>query len=539
MKNYCMARVASGLFLFTALAAADLASAQEAAPSGARAPPRSAAASPARPRPVRQRAARRAESPRPSDATPGNTTPGNVATGNVAPPAASRQGDGQGFPGATSSQGITTSQGLNAKPATTMVPLMAGTLDLKNGVTVQLNYLSESAGNPTGGIRRGVAYADQFLLGVDADLNRLLGIKGGTIHFVGTQRDGNSLSQRYIGNSLAPQEIFDGSENTRLTILSYQQKLFNDRLDIEVGRLPAQGAFLVSPLYCNFQNVGVCGSPEIVFSDTSFTFFPTSTWGGHAKYFLNDKVFFHAGAFEVKPSTVGQNDHGLNFSLHGSTGVFVPLELGYTTTAANDPYPRNYGIGAIVDRSTYSDPVTDVSGGRSLFSGLAPRTRFGRSLVYGRFDQTVWRPDPASTRALQVFGVAAVGVGGRQTQDFQLEAGAVLTGPFASRPYDTVGVVGTYQKYSPLGLANVRAARASQGLSSANVATDQILFEVNYGFQVTPAVRLTPNLQYIVNPDQNGIPFRRRPIPDTFVIGAKLSIDFFTLANLAKGPGSL
>ncbi len=53
------------------------------------------------------------------------------------------------------------------------------------------------------------------------------------------------------------------------------------------------------------------------------------------------------------------------------------------------------------------------------------------------------------------------------------------------------------------------------------------------------AVRLTPNLQYIVSPDQNNEPFQVRPIPNAFVIGAKLSVDLFTLAGLARGPGSL
>ncbi len=446
---------------------------------------------------------------------------------------------GQGFAGATSTQGTTTSRGLNAKPATTAVTLPAGTLDVGNGLTFQFNYVSESAGNPVGGIRQGVDYADQILFGIDGDLKRLAGIEGGSFHIIGTQRDGRSLARDFIGNSLAPQEIFDGSENTRLTILTYEQKLLNDRLDIEFGRLPGQGAFLVSPLYCNFQNVGVCGSPEIVFNDTNFTFFPTSTYGAHVKYFFDDKVFLHVGAFEVKPKTVLASDHGVNFGIGGDTGAVIPIELGYTTTAANDPLPRNYGIGALVDESSYGDPVSDVAGGRTLFSGLPARTRFGRSLVYGRFDQTVWRPDPTASHALQIFGVASGGTTGRQTQDYQLEAGAVLTGPFADRPFDAVGFVVTDQKYSSLGLANVRAGRASLGLSSADVAADEILLELNYGIQISPSTRLTPNLQYIVNPDQNNEPFRARPIPDAFVIGAKLSVDLFTLAGLAKGPGSL
>ena len=49
-------------------------------------------------------------------------------------------------------------------------------------------------------------------------------------------------------------------------------------------------------------------------------------------------------------------------------------------------------------------------------------------------------------------------------------------------------------------------------------------------------MRLTPNLQYIIGPDQLREPTRPKPIPDVLVIGAKLSVDFFTLAGLAKGP---
>ena len=53
------------------------------------------------------------------------------------------------------------------------------------------------------------------------------------------------------------------------------------------------------------------------------------------------------------------------------------------------------------------------------------------------------------------------------------------------------------------------------------------------------AVRLTPNLQYIIDPDQLRYPYRPKPIPDVLVIGAKLSVDLFTLAGLAKGPGDI
>ena len=129
--------------------------------------------------------------------------------------------------------------------------------------------------------------------------------------------------------------------------------------------------------------------------------------------------------------------------------------------------------------------------------------------------------------------------GGRQIDDYELEFGLVETGPFESRPFDSIDFAVTTQRYSDLGIANVRAGRLSQGLSTSNIDRQQTFLELNYGIQVAPAVRLTPNLQYVIGPDQLREPFRTKPIPDFLVIGAKLSVDLFTLAGLAKGPGSL
>ena len=450
------------------------------------------------------------------------------------------QSNGTGFPGATNAEGITNTT-VQANPSTA-VSLPAGTYDAGGGFTFQLNYLSESAGNVTGGLSKGADYADQILYAVDIDLRRTIGLAGGTIHLLGTTRDGRSLAVDHIGNSLASQEIYDGAETSRITLATYEQKLFDNRLDVEVGRLPGQGAFLVSPLYCDFQNVATCGSPEIVFNDSHFTYFPPSTWGGHVKYFVTPKVFLHAGAFEVQPSTQTQFDSGLNFGLDGATGVVIPVELGYTTTAANDPLPRNYAIGAIVDRSSYNDPVdgtfVNTRGTVAPQNTVGPVTDFGRSIVYGRFDQAVFKRAGAFPQELQVFGAVLGGTGGRQIQTYQIEAGLVLTGPFKSRPYDTLDFDVSNQHYSKLGFANIVAARAAEGIVGNLPSRDETLIELNYGVQLTPAIHLTPNLQYIFNPDNLREPTLTRPIKDAFVIGGKITVDVFTLLGLAKGPGS-
>lgn len=443
------------------------------------------------------------------------------------------QPDGQDITGAESAAGAADTLGQSATPAT----LPVGVFDIGNGLALSANYTGQAAANPIGGIRQGSAYAGQLFFGIDGDLDRLAGIAGGSFHIAVTNRHGRSLSDDSIGNNTSVQEIFGGGQTTRLTLLSYQQKLFDNRLDVEFGRLVANIAFLNSPIYCNFQSNSACGNPTFVFKTSNFTFWPVASWGAHAKAWLTDRVFVHGGIYEVNPLHQQSGDNGLDFSTKGATGAIMPFELGYSTTFANDRLPRNYGIGGWYDASDYVDPMRDVTGRPAVLTGLPLGTRFGRSGVYARFDQMVWRPDPTAPQGLTLFGVAMAGTSGRLNEDYFLEIGALQTGTFAGRPFDTLGFVINTQAFSDLALQNIRLAQASLGIDR-KIPSRQVMMELNYGIQVTPAIRLTPNLQYIVDPDQTRFPTYRKPIPDAFVVGAKLSVDLFTLAGFAKGPGS-
>lgn len=468
--------------------------------------------------------------PGPADLVAGPTAPSPAATGPGAAQGASGTAGGVG-----GARRVGNVQGTSASP-TTPTALVPGTLDLGNGVTFLANYTSESAGNPFGGIRQGVRYADQFFLGADADLGKLAGVQGAFLHAIGTLRDGHSLTNDLIGNGISVQEIYGGGQTYRLTYLSYEQKLFGDRVDVEVGRIPGQTAFLASPFYCNYQNNAICGSPNVAFADTNFTYFPAPTWAGVLKTQLTDTYFFNIGAYEVAPSSTLRTDHGVDF-FAPATGFNVPFELGYATTFKNDAMPRHYGIGAIIDRSAYSDAVVDQQGGQRVFTGLGGEQRFGRTAAYQRFDQMIYRPDPESPRGLSLFGLAIEGTGGRQVENYEIEFGAGYLGPFASRPLDSVNVAIATQRFSDIGISGIRAARLAQGLGTGDIARNETFLELNYGLQVSPAVRLTPNLQYIIDPDQLRYPLRPKPIPDVLVVGAKLSVDLFTLAGLAKGAG--
>lgn len=431
--------------------------------------------------------------------------------------------------GSGSAAGLAQKQGATAKPLGT-----PGVISIAPGIDLTLTYIGEAAGNPSGGLRQGAAYSGQVFGGLDFDMKTLAGIEGGAVHFAMVQRHGESDSALFIGNNTSVQEIY-GQQKNRLIVFSYEQKLANGRVDLEVGRIGGNDAFLTSPLYCDFQSNAVCGSPVYIFQVSNLTAFPASGWGGRAKVFLTDKIFVHAGAYEANPENTAPNDVGFDWGSTRGTGATIPYEIGYATDFTNDPLPRHYGIGGWLDVSKLADPLLDANGNPAVLTGQPYRMDFGRTGVYARFDQMVWRPDPDSRRGLTLFGLGFLSTSGRVQQDHSFEFGLLQLGTLPGRDLDTIGFAVNEKRFSSLFVDNILAARASVG-AFAGVPREEVMFELNYGLQLDDAIRLTPNLQYVLNPDQASHPFSTRNTPNAFVIGGRLAVDFSALEPAPVTP---
>ena len=427
-----------------------------------------------------------------------------------------------------SAAGAAKKQGQSTSPVGT-----PGTLPIAKGVTLTATYLGEAAGNPSGGIRQGSAYAAQVFGGLDFDLKTIAGLDGGSVHFAMIQRHGNSLSLESIGNDTSVQQIY-GMQELRLTIFTYEQKLAEGRIDLEVGRSAGNLAFLTSPLYCQFQSNVICGSPVYIFQVSNFTAFPASGWMGRSMVYLTDKIFFHSGIYAADPRNTDPQQVGFDWSTRTATGVTIPMELGYGTDFKNDTLPRHYGIGAIADASKRADPFYDANFAPAILSGNPYRMDGARTDVYARFDQMVWRPDRDSPRGLTLFGIALQHASGRAEQEHSFELGALQLGTFSGRDRDTVGFMINEKRFSPLFVNNILAAHALNG-SRAGVPREEVMFELNYGLEVNKAIRLLPNLQYVLNPDQSAEPFRPQRIRNAFVVGGQFVVDLTALNDAASG----
>lgn len=154
--------------------------------------------------------------------------------------------------------------------ATSLPPVLGTTFGLRPwlaayGITYQLNQISEGWRNSQGGEKLGNTYVGRTELVIDADLEKLLGWKGGSAHANGFWIQGHGLSGYYVGNLLAVSNI-EALPTVRLFEAWFEQKLFNDTTSIRLGQLAADSEFITSDYAGLFIN-GTFGWPGITAAD--------------------------------------------------------------------------------------------------------------------------------------------------------------------------------------------------------------------------------------------------------------------------------
>lgn len=397
------------------------------------------------------------------------------------------------------------------------LPSLAAAADRGEVVSPKLSYTGEAAATLDGGKNSGTAYAGQLMFGADVNLEAAFGWQGATIKAYGINRHGTNLAASSTGNSTSVQEIY-GGQGTRLANLTLEQKLLDDRLVLEAGRSVANIHFLGSELCQYFQGNSACGNPTYVFRTSNFTWWPVSSWMADATTWLTPDVYLRVGAYQVDPSQAEDGQHGLKWSTHQATGWIVPYTIGWRSPASARLRAR-YELGGWQDNSTYRDPLRDINGMPAVLSGQDYANRHGRSGAFARFEQQL--TGDGSDRGLTVFGAVLKGTSGQLIEDHFLQAGLVQKGTFASRPQDSIAFVVTQQKYSGIALENLRLARAAAG-GSGTPHGSQVMMELGYGIQLTPQLRIAPNLHYIVHPDQFNEPARQRDLPDALIAGLRI-----------------
>src|SRR5690349_666437 len=348
----------------------------------------------------------------------------------------------------------------------------------QSGVDLELGYTSELAYNAAGGTNALLRYADQWTFGAGFDLDRLLDIPDAKIKLTITDRNGRNLSDdAHLGTLQQVQEIFGRGQTWRLTQLWYDQKYFSGLLDWKIGRLTVGEDF--AAFSCQFQNLTFCGSqPGNIVGNYWFNW-PVSQWASRLKLNIDGAGYFQVGAYQVNPGFLRTGGAVLPGNPSGTTGVLVPIELGWSPLLGEARLHGSYKIGVWYDTSTANDVFDDINRDPAVLTGLPLLQRNGRYGAYLNFQQQVTRPDVDDpSRGLSLFLNATLADRRTATTDNQIALGVTYKGPFDLRPKDEIGLaVGRTH-------VNDRVAEG-QRLENEAVQHSEYVVELYYGLQAT------------------------------------------------------
>ena len=388
------------------------------------------------------------------------------------------------------------------------------------GVDLELSYVNESATNVRGGISRESSYADQIYLGGSLDLQRLMGVPGAKIVFSFTDRNGESLSVKAGLNTLLEvQEIYGMGNFARLNHLYWEQHLFGDRVVLKFGRI--SGTFDFMPFSCFFQNITFCATLPAYVAENWIPF-PGSTWAGIARVNLGHDWYLQGGVYEVNPAFYQPKYRFAFGTPFGGLGTREVVEAGWLPKSAGPG--GGYRLGAWYDNVGGSDLYLNTHGAPLATAGGTPLQRHHQNGFYAMAQQRLWSYNGSETRGVSLF-FNFVQADDRIARIQQIaEAGVFWTGPISRRPQDELGIaVGRVHVNSLIAdganLYNSEVALPS-GLPPLPVPGNENATEIHYSVNVTPAVTVQPNVQFIHAP--GGIDESENVV----VLGLKLSVEF-------------
>jgi porin len=394
------------------------------------------------------------------------------------------------------------------------------------GITLGFNDSENLLANLAGGVKQGATMQGVTTMNLDADTEKMFGLKGGTFHISALQIHGRPLTPYYLDNLQAANG--NEAENaTRLWELWYDQAFYDGKADIKIGQQSIDNEFMGSSNSALFVNT-MAGWP-LVPSDDLYgggPAYPLSSLGVRLQFKPTENQAILAGVFDDNPGggtfydDAQQLDHnGAQFNLN--TGALWIAEYQYSTKLFG--LPGTYKIGGWYDSGSFPDQRygTDGLSLADPASNGDPLMHRGNYSLYAVADQTVWQSASYEARTVNVFGRIMGAPTNQNYITFFVNGGVTMTAPFAGRDNDQAGLdfgVGTVSKRAAgLDTDSGLPAQGSEGL-----------IELTYQAQVLPWLVFQPDMQYVFNPGGGVL----NPMDSTqllkneFVMGARVITTF-------------
>ncbi len=406
------------------------------------------------------------------------------------------------------------------------------------GLELGIANVSETLGNPTGGIKQTTIYQGLVTAALSLDLEKLARWPAASFYADAYQISGRGLSQNAIGNILIFSNI-EALASTRLHDLWLQQEFLNRQASLRIGQIALEDDFYLSQYSANFVN-STFGCPDILAADlpSGGPCYPFAVPGIRLRTAPTTDLTVSAAIFNGNPAPPGPGDpqvrnaSGTNF-LIGQGGSLAFAELAY----AFDEEPitalrlSEVKLGAWHHTADFPDLRRDTLG-RSLAdptsNGIAAahRSNFGLYLIV---DKMLWRRPDTATQGLAGFLRVGGAPAGRNLVSLEVDTGLTFKGLFPGRGQDLLGIAASYARIGSAVRGLDRDTIQFAGIGQP-IRDYEMVLELTYQAQISPWWVLQPDLQLIFHPGGHIAPPSpasvARPIPNALVLGLRSSINF-------------
>ena len=368
-----------------------------------------------------------------------------------------------------------------------------------HGVSPHLSMTEIYLRNPSVGLDTGNHEAlTIFAIGADFNLDKLVGLPGGTIHF-------EQLYVPWISNLTYGGQVGDviaGKPGpyiprvSHLSLFTYEQKLMDDKLAIEVGKSNA-GNYFALPL-CNMP----LGCVNAILQDTAgINPPPYANYGARVGYDFSSALRAQVGAWRSNnayPFTNGwERDAG---DSGGTLSTVYLANLAYRTDYRVEAYPQTLEVLGFHNNGQQTDPYYTVNGTSKVIDPSAEAdTSKGVSGFYLGAKKTVWRQDGGKTNDPTPTAVAAYAslthtldedtTNGVGTQG---NAGLILSAPFRSRPFDSYSVNFNWAQLTSREQRFLKDAHAASGDGDYNPGRNEFAVSLDANFILTDSIVVSP-----------------------------------------------
>jgi porin len=380
------------------------------------------------------------------------------------------------------------------------------------GLDLEIVYTIESVSVASGGIRRRTEVLDNLDLLLTADLEAMLGWKHARVLLYGLGNHGGDPT-RSVGDFQATSNI-EAPDAFRPYEAWFEQSTEKDRWSVLVGLYDITSEFDIIPAAGLFIHSSPGTGAEFAASGRNgASTFPFTSLAARGRVRPAEWCYLQAVVADGVPANPARPrsnairfDDGDGVLLTAEFGVFnLPSSTLRRRTRARYELPneRQYGH--------FGKFAVGVWGYTSRFQRLgagANGTTRGSTGAYVLAEQRVYHEQEDERQGLALFARAGVADDRVQVLDRYLGAGAVYRGALPTRGADELGFAVSAARFGV-------PYRRSVEEPGRPFAPWEIAFELTYRIQITPALWIQPDLQYVVDP--GGDP----TIDDALVVGLR------------------